>query len=155
MTSQIRPRPRSNVWETPFWSFVEERRLHLQSCTACARSWYPPGPGCPHCLSESWTWEPVQGHGVLLSFTTFHRQYFDTMPPPHTVVAVELAEGPILIADTDTPTKALSIGARMRLAYHRVVDDAGVPFTLYRWGLDAPAAEPSRQPTPKGNHSDG
>ncbi|MGI4942873.1 MAG: Zn-ribbon domain-containing OB-fold protein, partial [Janthinobacterium lividum] len=33
---------------------------------------------------------------TLLSWTTFHRQYLPAFPPPHTVVAIRLEEGPIM-----------------------------------------------------------
>ena len=34
----------------------------------------------------------------MLSWTTFHRGYFPEYPAPHTILALELAEGPLFIS---------------------------------------------------------
>lgn len=138
MTAGVRPAPRRGIWETPFWEHVSGGKLHLQQCGECEHVWYPPGPACPRCLSSSWTWTAVAGTGELLSWVTFHRQYFPTIPPPYTVAAVALDEGPILIADTGTDPAGLSIGNRMHLVYRAVEDEEGEPFTLYGWEPDPP-----------------
>lgn len=140
MTAAVRPAPRRGVWEVPFWQHVEGKRLHLQRCDACEHVWYPPGPACPWCLSTAWIWTAMAGSGELLSWVTFHRQYFLTIPPPYTVAAVALDEGPIIIADTGADTGAdpggLAIGDRMHLVYRAVEDEDGEPFTLYGWEPD-------------------
>ncbi len=136
MTATVRPAPRRGVWEVPFWQHVEQRHLHLQRCDPCGTVWYPPGPACPRCLSTAWTWTAVAGSGELLSWVIFRRQYFPTIPPPYTVAAVALAEGPILIADTGADPGGLAIGDRMHLVYRAVEDEDGEPFTLYGWEPD-------------------
>jgi uncharacterized OB-fold protein len=65
----------------------------------------------------------------------FHRQYFDSIEPPYTIVAVELSEGPILIADSIDPGEKLSLGAPMALDYTEAQSAEGAPFTLYQWRL--------------------
>ncbi len=48
----------------------------------------------------------------------FHRKYFDDYPPPYNVVAVELAEGPIVVTNLVGPEPAGSwIGAAVELCY--------------------------------------
>jgi len=136
VNSDVRPVPRRGVYEAPFWEHVGRRAVHLQVCTDCGHTWYPPGPACPRCLSTRWTWAPIAGDGELLSWVTFHRQYFPTIPPPHTVAAVALDEGPILIADVPSGSDGLSIGARMRLCYRAAEAEDGDPFTLYGWERD-------------------
>lgn len=130
---KVRPAPRSGVYEKEFWRHVEERRLHLQYCSDCRHSWYPPGPACPRCLSRAWSWEAVSGRGRLLSQATFHRQYFDTLPAPYTVVAGALDEGPILITDVDARPEDLEIGMPLELTYRRAQSPEGEAFTLYHW----------------------
>lgn len=89
---------------------------------------YPPGPACPECLSPEASWEAVCGHGEILSWTVFHRQYLPTFPAPHTVITVRLAEGPLLVG-TMTPDvpDGLSIGAAVELDYDERPDGTVLP----------------------------
>lgn len=128
-----RPVPRRGVYERPFWDYVQQRQLRLQRCSACGNVWYPPGPACTRCLSDRWTWEAVSGRGALLSWATFHRQYFESLPPPYTVVAAELEEGPILITDIAARPDELRIGMPLRLTYRAWEGENGEPLLLYHW----------------------
>ena len=40
----------------------------------------------------------MAGRGKVLSWTTFHRSYFPEYPAPHTVMVLELNEGPLFVA---------------------------------------------------------
>jgi uncharacterized OB-fold protein len=99
MSAMQRPPRRRGVYEEPFWAALSERTLHLQSCTACAHIWYPPGPVCPRCLSMEWRWQPMSGRGRLVAWTVFHRQYFKELPAPHLVASAVLDEGPLIAAN--------------------------------------------------------
>lgn len=139
----VRPVPRRGVYADPFWIFVGQRRLHLQRCTACGHFWYPPGPGCPRCLSGDYEWVPVAGTGRVVSWAVFRRQYFDSLPPPYTIVAAALAEGPILIADLAGGSGAsLAIDQSVELCYDEAETPGGETFTIYHWR--AAAREPLR-----------
>lgn len=129
----VRPAPRRGVYERPFWEYVQQRQLRLQRCFACAHLWYPPGPACPRCLSDRWAWEAVSGRGALLSWATFRRQYFESLPPPYTVVAAELEEGPILITDIAARSDELRVGMPLWITYRAWEDEDGEPFLLYHW----------------------
>ncbi|WP_052121119.1 Zn-ribbon domain-containing OB-fold protein [Inquilinus limosus] len=87
------------LYDRPMWAALEQGRLELQCCAACGRFRYPPGPACPDCLSLDHRWQPVSGHGTILSWVVFHRQYFDDHPPPYNAVAVQLAEGPVIVSN--------------------------------------------------------
>jgi hypothetical protein len=131
----VRPTPMRGVYNDPFWAFVQERALHVQRCDDCAHHWYPPAASCPTCLSENWQWVPVAGKGRLISWTVFHKQYFKPLPPPYTIVAVELVEGPILVADIgDGDVGAtLAMDEPMELVYEDAETVDGEPFLIYRW----------------------
>jgi hypothetical protein len=63
-------------------------------------------PTCDRCLSDAFAWVALSGTATVLSWTTFRRGYFPEYPAPHTVVALELAEGPLFISypvDLDPP----------------------------------------------------
>ena len=93
-----RPVRAMDPYAEQFWAFTRERELRLQQCAACGKFRWPPGPTCDRCLSDDFTWAPLSGRATVLSWTTFHRGYFPEYPPPHTIVALELAEGPLFIS---------------------------------------------------------
>jgi uncharacterized OB-fold protein len=130
------------LYDQPMWESMERRKLELQCCSGCGHFRYPPGPTCPHCLSMEHRWAPVSGEGTILSWVVFHRQYFEDYPPPYNAVAVQLAEGPILVSTlVGEKPEGSWIGAKVELGYepHRgqlqhVVRAAG-------GRRDAPSAE--------------
>lgn len=136
MTLPTRPRRKLGRYDTAMWEFVDCGELRLQQCRQCDYIRYPPGPGCPVCLSAEAAWVPVSGRGRVLSWATFHREYFPDMPVPYTVVVATLDEGPMLITDFAAIPDRLSIGAPVVLEYYAVQDSSGDEFTLYRWSLD-------------------
>ncbi len=90
-------------YDKPMWASIRAKRMELQSCDDCGEFHYPPGPTCPHCLSMTLSWKPLSGRGKIVSWVVYHRQYFDDYPPPFNVVAVQLAEGPIIITNLVGP----------------------------------------------------
>jgi hypothetical protein len=93
-----RPVRAMDPYAEQFWAFTRERELRLQQCSACGKFRWPPGPTCDRCLSDEFAWSALSGVAKVLSWTTFRRGYFPEYPPPHTVVALELAEGPLFIS---------------------------------------------------------
>src|SRR5262249_17242753 len=93
-----RPVRAMDPYAEQFWAFTREKELRLQQCSASGKFRWPPGPTCDRCLSDDFAWTPLSGAAKVLSWTTFRRGYFPEYPPPHTVVALELAEGPLFIS---------------------------------------------------------
>jgi len=85
----------------PFWDGCREGRLMLQRCTECGRLRYPIASLCPHCLCESYTWEPVSGRGSIYSFTVFRHAYNDAWRDrvPYVVALIALDEGLFMLTD--------------------------------------------------------
>jgi uncharacterized protein len=130
----VRPEPRRNVYEAPFWDFIQRHDLRLQRCTECGAYRYPPGPVCAHCLSEHWEWAPLSGNGRLVSWVVFHRQYFPQLPVPYHVAAVEAAEGPILIANlVNLGERTPRLEMPMKLVYETAHNAAGDAWEIYQW----------------------
>nr|WP_296766834.1 zinc ribbon domain-containing protein [Rhodococcus sp. (in: high G+C Gram-positive bacteria)] len=129
----VRPRPRRGLFDDIFWGHVAQRRLHLQRCAACGSWQYPPVPSCPSCSSRDLRWTPSCSNATLLSWVTFEKTYFDSIPAPYTVAACRLDEGPVLLADTAEAVADLAIDDRMMLQYYDAEDQFGAPFKLYRW----------------------
>ncbi len=99
-----------------FWEFTGQQELRLQQCGDCGRFRWPPGPICDGCLSEDYAWEEVSGQGTLLTWVTYRRQYFPQYPTPHTVLIVELDEGPLFVTQPlDLEADGLRDGLAMEL----------------------------------------
>ena len=113
-------KPVMGLYDQPMWDSIARQRMELQYCAQSGQYRYPPSPACPHCLSLDHEWRPVSGHGEILSWVVFHRRYFEDYPPPYNVVAVRLAEGPIIMTNLVGPTPAGSwIGAQVELCYEQ------------------------------------
>jgi uncharacterized OB-fold protein len=88
-----------SMYDQPLWENIRAGKMCLQRCAHCATFRYPPAPVCAACLSMESEWVPIQGTGTILSWVVFHRKYFDDFEPPYNAIAVQLAEGPIIISN--------------------------------------------------------
>jgi len=88
-----------SIYDRPMWDSIGGKRWSLQCCDKCEEFRYPPSPTCPNCLCMDAHWKPLSGKGTIISWVVFHRQYLPEFPPPYNVVAVQLAEGPIVISN--------------------------------------------------------
>jgi uncharacterized OB-fold protein len=117
-----------SYYDGPMWESIAKDAMQLQKCSDCRAMRYPPGPACPKCLSTDYAWTPIEGKGNILSWTTFHRQYLPAYPPPHTVVAVQLSEGPIMIGHVAAGEVAkLRVDAPVRMSYVDHADGYRIP----------------------------
>lgn len=107
-----------SIYDRPMWESIRARRWSLQCCDGCGRYRYPPSPACPDCLSMDYRWQPLAGSGTILSWVVFHRQYLAEYPAPYNAVAVQLAEGPIVVSNLVGPTPQGSwIGRAVAVCY--------------------------------------
>ena len=128
-----RPARRPGLHDDVFWSSVQERELRLQRCSACREVRYPPGPVCPKCLDDRWTWDRMSGEAKVVAWTTFHRKYFDDLPVPYVIVSAELPEGPLLVADFAASAGVVAvIGMEVRLEFV-LVRTGAEPWWIYQW----------------------
>ena len=137
MSRLIRPTPRLTTHDARMWDLLSTGRLHLQRCAMCAQVRFPPGPVCPSCRADRAEWIAVSGRGGVLSWVVFRRQYFDAIEPPHVVVAGELVEGPIVLADFDGDPSVLALDLAIELVIAPAEFDDGVTRPLYRWAVPA------------------
>lgn len=99
-TAPTKPRafiaPDKDPDSEPWWRALEEERLLVLRCEACARASFPLAPSCAHCGSTSVAPELASGEGVVYSWVEVHRALDPAFSDgvPYTVVAVDLAEGP-------------------------------------------------------------
>lgn len=77
-----------------YFEAAQQHKLVVKKCTACHLMRYPPGSGCPWCMSLEWTWQEVSGKGTIYSYEiivhAIQPGFRDIAPYP--VVVVELDE---------------------------------------------------------------
>lgn len=130
MTAAVPPTPKpvQGLYDRPMWDSIGARAMKLQCCKGCGAFRYPPGPVCPECLSEESEWTALSGRGTIASWVIFHRGYLPAYPPPYNVIAVRLAEGPIMISNLEGPGPQGSwIGAPVSLVYATMPDGFVLP----------------------------
>lgn len=111
-----RPPRVMDAYAERFWEFTRQRELRLQRCADCTRFRWPPGPVCDGCVGEDYTWDKVSGRATLLSWVIYHRPYFPQYSAPHTVLMVELDEGPLFVTQPhELETDGLRDGLAMEV----------------------------------------
>ncbi|MCZ7631324.1 MAG: OB-fold domain-containing protein [Microthrixaceae bacterium] len=114
----------------PFWDSVKRHELELQRCSGCQRWLTPPRPMCPNCQSAESEWVKVSGNGTIYSWVTYAESPHEGFDSPHTVVLVELDEGPRLVSmPVDIPEADLEIGMRVSVLYEDIDED----LTLFKF----------------------
>jgi uncharacterized OB-fold protein len=117
-----------SLYDEPMWHSIGTEQWQLQQCGNCGEYRYPPAPICPHCLSMDYAWQPLSGRGTILSWVVFHRQYFPDYPAPYNAVAVQLAEGPIIISNLigEQPPGSW-IGCDVEICYEQDAEGETIP----------------------------
>lgn len=130
------PTPHPALWGVlyrssgPFWEAVGGHELKLQRCAGCHRWLMPPRPMCPGCHSMESEWVAVSGRGKVHSWVTYADSPHPGFSSPHTVVLVELDEGPRLVSNpVGIPTEELEIGLPVQVRFDDLSDD----FTLFKF----------------------
>jgi uncharacterized OB-fold protein len=96
----LKPQPRINDLNRPFWNGCNEGVLRIQKCRACARAVFYPRVCCPFCKHGELDWIEASGRGSVISHTTVHRTHHDSFnaEAPYVFAAVALEEGPWIYA---------------------------------------------------------
>lgn len=114
----------------PLWDSSKEHALKMQRCASCATWLMPPRPMCPNCQSMDSEWVAVSGEGTIYSWVTYAEAPHPAFDSPHTVVLVELAEGPRVVSNVvGIAADELEVGLPVRVVYEDV-DDA---LTLFKF----------------------
>jgi len=112
--------------------YLAKGELAVQKCGACGKLNMYPRYACPHCQSETLTWQKASGRGTLQSFTVLRMgapEGFET-DLPYALGVIKLEEGVQLLA--------------------RLLPDAQGAWTSY--ACDQPvelAPPPAGQPIPR------
>jgi uncharacterized protein len=88
-----RPLPPIEGPDKPFWVALRQREVCVQRCGDCRTYRFPAATFCAHCRSETFEWVTVEPTGVVETWCVFHRQYFEGLTVPYTVIQVRLKCG--------------------------------------------------------------
>lgn len=92
-------------------AFLAKGEFCLQCCSRCGYTRYPARWICPECLSEEFSWKPMQGKGAVETFTwymeSFDKRFTDV---PYNVALVRIAEGPRMITNVKCDFDTLEVG---------------------------------------------
>ncbi len=126
MVQYQKPLPAITTLNAPFWEGLKQRALVLQRCDRCSRVWYPPGPLCPHCWSDKYTWASMCGRGRVNSWVVFHQAYYKSFEGevPYNVAEVELEEGPRLFTNlVDVRNEEIHAGMSAEIVFEEATEE--------------------------------
>ena len=130
------PLPTPDADTQPFWDYCRQGELRAQRCRSCARLRHPPRPICPHCGSFDYDWERLSGKGSVFSYTVTHQAIHPALQErlPHTVILVQLEEGPLLTSNLVDGAAAVEIGLPVEVVFEAVT--AAITLPKFRRAVD-------------------
>jgi uncharacterized OB-fold protein len=133
--------------DTEFLGYYEAARhnkLVMKTCTACNLMRFPPGSGCPWCMSLEWSWQEVSGKGTIYSYEiivhAIQPGFRELAPYPVVVVELDEQRGvpteheglrvvANLVDDHFQPEAEanVAIGKRVEVVFQKVSDTFSLP----------------------------
>jgi uncharacterized OB-fold protein len=118
----MRPLPRIDGADQPFWHALRRREVQVQRCGGCGTHRFPATRYCAQCRSDESAWVAVAPSGTLETWCVFHRPYFDGLPVPYTVIQVKLDCGVRLFSNPAGAANPLRIGMPVEAVFEDVTD---------------------------------
>jgi uncharacterized OB-fold protein len=120
----MRPLPSVDGPDRPFWQALRGGEVQVQCCTACGSHRFPATRFCPRCRSDASEWRVVTPTGIVETWCTFHRPYFEGLDVPYTVLQVRLDCGVRLYSNpVGVGPETLRIGMPVEAAFEEVAPD--------------------------------
>ena len=114
----------------PWWDAAREGRLLIKRCAGCGRAHWYPRPFCPHCWSESVSWEQASGRATLYTWSVVHS---NDLPPfkakvPYVAAIVDLDEGPRMMTNVvDCSFDDLRVGMPLEVRFRPETAEITLP----------------------------
>ncbi len=104
-----------------FWEGVDAGELRIQQCGGCGVLRQPPAPMCADCGSTDQGFVVSSGRGTVYSHVTHHYPPLPGVQLPHTILLVELEEGPRFVSELAPGQDAaqVEIGAPVRVCFEQ------------------------------------
>jgi uncharacterized OB-fold protein len=148
------------IENSEYFRYCATHEFRLQHCDDCNLVRYPPTTACPWCASPEARWVPVEGRGIVHSYTEVHHAVQPAFKRyvPYLVLLVELDaqrgrptrhEALRVVGNLTTPDGVLApkelaqtvgIGSRVRMVFTDVAPGLSLP----QWTLDHDARQPLR-----------
>lgn len=120
----MRPLPSVDGPDRPFWQALRRHEVQAQCCTACGSHRFPATRFCPRCRSDASEWQVVAPTGIVETWCTFHRPYFEGLDVPYTVLQVRLDCGVRLYSNpVGVEPEKLRIGMPVEAVFDEVAPD--------------------------------
>lgn len=119
---------------TEFWAATLEGELVYQQCEECGTAQLYPRAVCTGCGVVGPPFETSSGVGTVYSYTVCHvpgEPGFGDRTP-YVVAAVDLEEGPRLLALVDCEPADVEIGSAVAVTFWQVSDEAALPVFVPR-----------------------
>ena len=86
--------PENDMEFLGYYEAARQHKLVMKQCSACNLMRFPPGSGCPWCMSLDWTWQEVSGKGTIYSYEIIVHAIQPGFKEiaPYAVIVVELDE---------------------------------------------------------------
>lgn len=127
-----KPLPVPTATSAPFWAGLDEGKVRIQRCEACAAWVFYPRTRCNRCLSDRLQWHNVSGAATLYTYTIARQptapQFADEVP--QVLAVVQLDEGVRL---TTTLARVAEADIRIGMALRPLFDRVGEGVTLLRY----------------------
>ncbi|WP_328494804.1 Zn-ribbon domain-containing OB-fold protein [Streptomyces sp. NBC_00414] len=120
--------PEIDTFTRPYWDAAADGHLLLRRCGACGRAHHYPREFCPHCWSETVTWERASGRATLYTWSVVHRN--DLRPfasrTPYVAAVVDLEEGPRMMTEVvDCAEGDLRVGMALEAIFRTAGEAIG------------------------------
>ena len=132
MSSTARPLPVADEQSAPYWTAAARHQLVLARCGACEQLTHPPDVVCPHCGSTEprFTFVPVEGTGVIRSWTVVRQSFLPGFDVPFTLVDVELdaqADLRMIGRLLDPPDEPVALDVVVHVDFEDLTEEISVP----------------------------
>ena len=127
-----KPLPMPDADSQAYWRGIQEGKLLLQHCQACAHVQYYQQAICRACGSDRLEHRAASGRGKVHSFSVVHRAPGPAFKQdtPYAVILVELEEGPRMISSFVGADPSL---VSFDMAVELVCESAGAGMVLPRF----------------------
>ena len=132
-----KPIPVPDEVSKPFWDACNQRRLIVQSCSACSRKQYPPQETCAQCGSKDHLeWTETSGRGRINGYCVMYDSRVKPLQAdqPFNIAVIDLEEDSaihFLSHLPGVPVDQVPVGATVEVDFQ----DTGEGQLIHEWRI--------------------
>jgi len=122
-------RPMVNRDSQFFWDGTAAGELRIQTCNACGKVRFPPGPACPDCGAFDRGHVVASGRGTVFSYVVHRHPPVPGKELPIHIALIDLDEGVRMVGEVVdlAEDEELEIGMPLQVDYRQVDDELTLP----------------------------